>query len=579
VILRNTQIVKRDHQIMGDTISTLVFRPPPPTLIKLNKFFYIKLPSDNEDTDDYEDTDEYACSVSCVGGMGQEMNLNSQNKEEYKIPAFFLRRKGAKVTILFSHGNAEDLGMMYRRMKEMAMLLCANVMAYDYTGYGLSTPSSCPPSEEMCYRNIEAAYSHLVNNMKIPPSQIILYGRSLGSGPSCYLAKKTADEGNSVAGLILHSPFLSIYRIVFDSKVNILGDMFINKAYAPDVRCPVLIIHGTKDCVVPFWHGDELLRSFPPECRAQPFWVPGVGHNNIEIKRKEDYILRIIRFIELYIDCSNSGSSSGNTNIGRSRPLKVSKNEQYKPETSLKESGKFIINQTWIKHGMSIIGEAIQEKKKKKNIIQSGNEPLSASNVQPPATKRSNEINEFRSQTYSGNSPKKERHELERQQRQHQQWQQQLNQLNIAKEQSNYEQQQQHDSLSPPRKLSPSLSPPNPNTDNTESLNFNRTTTNDLISKIKESEIENKSSSMMSFDDDQSQQSISSRFILTKESWATDEDISFEEGNDNLNNENSSAAFKSSVSMKAYAGLSEFTSQSTFIRDACESFHKQSYEE
>ena len=271
---------------MGETISTLVFRPPPPTHIKANKYFYIRIPN--------VDRKEFNCADATCGGMAPpeifsdhanqisredddrnneftkksyhnnvddeyEYNNSSHNDkdsstimekdeasfisslsigtaDEYKIPAFFLRRKGAKITILFSHGNAEDMGMMYRRMKEMAMLLCANVLAYDYTGYGLSTPENVTPSEQMCYRNIDAAYNHLTKTMKISPSEIVLYGRSLGSGPSCYLAKKTADEGQSVAGLILHSPFLSIYRIVVDCRINLVGDMFINKSRAKDVR-------------------------------------------------------------------------------------------------------------------------------------------------------------------------------------------------------------------------------------------------------------------------------------------------------------------------------------------------------
>lgn len=92
------------------------------------------------------------------------------------------------------------------------------------------------PSEEMCYRNVEAAYNYLRNQRKIPSSHIVLYGRSLGSGPSCHLAKLTADKGESVAGLILHSPFLSIYRIVMDVGFNLVGDMFRNKDRARDIR-------------------------------------------------------------------------------------------------------------------------------------------------------------------------------------------------------------------------------------------------------------------------------------------------------------------------------------------------------
>jgi hypothetical protein len=92
------------------------------------------------------------------------------------------------------------------------------------------------PSEEMCYKNIEAAFNYLTDVKGIPPSQIVVYGRSLGSGPSCYLAAKTAKEGRSVAALILHSPFLSIFRIVMDCGFSIGGDMFKNIAQAPDIR-------------------------------------------------------------------------------------------------------------------------------------------------------------------------------------------------------------------------------------------------------------------------------------------------------------------------------------------------------
>ena len=81
-----------------------------------------------------------------------------------------------------------------------------------------------------------AAYNYLRYERNTPASHIVLYGRSLGSGPSCYLAKKTADEGESIAGLILHSPFLSIYRIVMDCGFNLMGDMFKNKTNARGVK-------------------------------------------------------------------------------------------------------------------------------------------------------------------------------------------------------------------------------------------------------------------------------------------------------------------------------------------------------
>lgn len=47
--------------------------------------------------------------------------------------------------------------------------------------------------------------------------------------------------------------------------------------YAPDIRCPVFIVHGTQDEVVPFWHGEELFLALRQPWRAKPFWVDGAG--------------------------------------------------------------------------------------------------------------------------------------------------------------------------------------------------------------------------------------------------------------------------------------------------------------
>jgi len=334
-------------------VSTLVFRPPIPTRIKPSKYFYIEVPSEE--------------ARSCLSN-GCSMVPTTTNYETnmplmgpHKIPAFFIRRRGATLTFLFSHGNAEDLGMMYGRMKEMARVLGVNVLAYDYTGYGLS---SGQPSEEMCYRNIEAAYNYLRIDRNIPSSHIILYGRSLGSGPSCHLAKLTADKGESVAGLILHSPFLSIYRIVMDVGFSLVGDMFRNKDNAQGIRCPVLIIHGTKDEVVPFWHGDELLRSFPTQCRAEPFWADGLGHNSIELHAKIEYTRRIVRFVNRYVIANDKNCNRTNgSGVGKYEPMTVPENERYNPDNSLTQSGKVFVNRTWVQHGTDIIHEAVRARK------------------------------------------------------------------------------------------------------------------------------------------------------------------------------------------------------------------------
>ena len=118
---------------MGETISTLVFRPPnPPTPIKKDRFFYLEISPHYEPCLSCGAVPGTTIAKGPLGGCGLDNSV-------HRIPAFFIKRRGASITFLFSHGNAEDLGMMYGRMKEMARVLCVNILAYDYTGYGLST--------------------------------------------------------------------------------------------------------------------------------------------------------------------------------------------------------------------------------------------------------------------------------------------------------------------------------------------------------------------------------------------------------------------------------------------------------
>ena len=93
------------------------------------------------------------------------------------------------------------------------------------------------PSEQNCYADIEAAYQYLREVKKLLPEQIVLYGRSLGSGPTCYLAAKTAESGRSIAGVILQSPVLSVLRVVsFNYRNTTVGDKFANIDIVEKIR-------------------------------------------------------------------------------------------------------------------------------------------------------------------------------------------------------------------------------------------------------------------------------------------------------------------------------------------------------
>ena len=195
---------------------------------------------------------------------------------------------------------------------------------------------------------------------KVSPESIILYGRSLGSGPSCYLAAKTAAAGRSVGGVILHSPFLSVYRIALDPGFTMPGDMFQNIENAPKIRCPVMIIHGTADIIVPFWHGQELLMHVPQEYRAPPFWAEEMGHNCIELYARDEYLSNVKTFIEKYI-----ASSSGDLIPPQPIP------EHERAEVEPVEGGPCSVrlNLKWLGgSGASVIRAAVKNRKETKAV-------------------------------------------------------------------------------------------------------------------------------------------------------------------------------------------------------------------
>jgi abhydrolase domain-containing protein 17 len=173
-----------------------------------------------------------------------------------------------KYTILYSHGNASDLGDMrptFDRLNKWGF----SVFAYDYRGYGTSDGS---PSEKNVYQDADAAYAYLTKELKIPPQQIIIYGQSVGGGAASELAAK-----HPVAGLILESTFTSAFRVVV--PVPILPfDKFTNQDKLSKVRCPVLVMHGEADDIIPLQHGQGLYASAPEP--KQSLWIPGAGHND-----------------------------------------------------------------------------------------------------------------------------------------------------------------------------------------------------------------------------------------------------------------------------------------------------------
>ena len=210
--------------------------------------------------------------------------LKIETEDGIYISALYLVKEGAEFTILHSHGNAEDIGDL-RELLEEFNNKGFSVFAYDYHGYGTSEGR---PSEKNTYRDIEAVYKYMVGELGIPANRIIALGRSVGAGAAVELAR-----GQKLAGLILESAFTSALRAAM--RVRLFPfDKFNNIGKIKEVNCPVLVIHGKGDNIIPIRHGERLFEEAnkPKTC----FWVERAGHNDLAWVGGDSYWDAIARF-------------------------------------------------------------------------------------------------------------------------------------------------------------------------------------------------------------------------------------------------------------------------------------------
>ncbi|KAJ6314750.1 hypothetical protein OIU78_018267 [Salix suchowensis] len=157
---------------------------------------------------------------------------------------------------------------------------------YDYSGYG---QSSGKPSEQNTYADIEAAYKCLEESYGTKQEDIILYGQSVGSGPTLDLAARLPQ----LRAVVLHSPILSGLRVMYPVKRTYWFDIYKNIDKIPLVNCPVLIMHGTSDEVVDCSHGKQLWELCKE--KYEPLWLKGGNHCDLE--HYPEYIRHLKKFI------------------------------------------------------------------------------------------------------------------------------------------------------------------------------------------------------------------------------------------------------------------------------------------
>jgi len=115
----------------------------------------------------------------------------------------------------------------------------------------------------------------LTTEKKIKDKDIVIYGTSVGSGPSTYLAHKHPD----IPCLILEAPFTAITRVKVNTFFARIFEMFDNINLIGNVNAQLMIVHGEQDTIIPFEHGKELYMNAKNKYRF--INVPSADHNNI----------------------------------------------------------------------------------------------------------------------------------------------------------------------------------------------------------------------------------------------------------------------------------------------------------
>ncbi|KAJ0099382.1 hypothetical protein Patl1_21587 [Pistacia atlantica] len=177
--------------------------------------------------------------------------LKLHTKKGNLVVAVYIKNPAAQLTLLYSHGNAADLGQMYDLFYELSVHLRVNLMGYDYSGYGQSTGK---PSEQNTYYDIEAVYRCLEEKYGVKEEEVILYGQSVGSGPTLDLATRL----QRLRAVILHSPIMSGLRVMYPVKRTYWFDIYKNIDKIIFVNCPVLVIHFLSEQTQPCELDEEL---------------------------------------------------------------------------------------------------------------------------------------------------------------------------------------------------------------------------------------------------------------------------------------------------------------------------------
>lgn len=199
--------------------------------------------------------------------------LDFEMEDGGKINAIYFKVPNSRGAVYYLKGNSKSIKGWGKFAKDF-LSNGYDFFMMDYRGFGKSKGRR---TQSVLFHDAQKMYEWLKN--KYSEDSIVIYGRSLGSGIAAYVA-----SGNHPRLLILDSPYFSFYhnikRFLFFTPLKWLIRYDIRTdEYLGKVSCPIHILHGDKDRLIPITQSMSLKKLYPDKINLHK--IKNAGHNNL----------------------------------------------------------------------------------------------------------------------------------------------------------------------------------------------------------------------------------------------------------------------------------------------------------
>ena len=196
-------------------------------------------------------------------------------------------------TVLVCHGNAGDIGGRVDNVKTFHDM-GYNVLMFDYRGYGGSTGK---PSEQGTYNDVLACWDYLKTEKNVSAQDVILYGQSLGGAVATWLAEQIKPGALILESTLTSVPAIAVKMFPYLPVRLLCTFKYDSLSRIENIHCPVLIAHSSDDEMIPFAHGQKLLKAAN---EPKQFVEMKGDHNSCSIDYDPSYRRIAGEFLEKY---------------------------------------------------------------------------------------------------------------------------------------------------------------------------------------------------------------------------------------------------------------------------------------